>query len=62
MEFGLLPEDIQNMKYMFASFSKIKQVVLFGSRVKGTYKEGSDIDIAICGDNLNLDDLFDISQ
>ena len=44
----------------------VEQVVLYGSRAKGSYREGSDIDLAVKGkltfDNLvkmsvNLDDL-----
>lgn len=29
------------------SSSKVKQVILYGSRARGNYKQGSDIDIAI---------------
>lgn len=31
---------------------EITQVVLFGSRAKGNYKQGSDVDLAIQGDRI----------
>lgn len=33
-----------------------EEIILFGSRAKGNYREGSDIDIALKGKNLTLDD------
>ena len=36
------------------------KVILFGSRAKGTNSPGSDIDLAITGSSLNLDDLLQI--
>ena len=33
------------------------KVVLFGSRAKGVYREGSDIDLAFQGTNLSADEL-----
>jgi len=32
----------------------VKKAILFGSRAKGNYKEGSDIDLAIVGDEKKL--------
>jgi len=34
------------------------KVVLFGSRAKGNFKAGSDIDIALFGDSLKVNDLL----
>lgn len=47
--FGLRDEDIEQIKKILIS-NKIKKAILFGSRAKGNYKVGSDIDIAIEGD------------
>ncbi len=47
--FGLRDEDIEQIKKILMS-NKIKKAILFGSRAKGNYKVGSDIDIAIEGD------------
>ena len=40
--------------WVFQSFPEIEQVILYGSRAKGTNKPGSDIDLTIKGKNLNL--------
>jgi len=37
---------------------RIDKGIIFGSRAKGNYKDGSDIDIAIKGENLKLDDIL----
>ena len=36
-----------------AEFPEIEQAVIFGSRAMGNYRKGSDIDIAIMGQNIN---------
>jgi predicted nucleotidyltransferase len=35
-----------------ADFDEIVEVVLFGSRAKGNYKPGSDVDLAVKGDRV----------
>ena len=52
---GLSEHDIQNMMATARDFAQVQQLVLFGSRAKGNYKPGSDIDLAIkCrGDNYD---------
>jgi predicted nucleotidyltransferase len=39
---------------------KVDSVILFGSRAKGTFSNGSDIDIALKGENIVLNDLLDL--
>ena len=39
---------------------RVKSAYLFGSRAIGTYKENSDIDIALTGDALTLTDIADL--
>lgn len=41
----------------FAAFPSIKQVLLFGSRSMNTYREGSDIDICLKGDEISSGDI-----
>lgn len=50
MNFGLESELIIKLKSIFRQFPEIEKVVIFGSRAKGNYKVGSDIDLAIIGD------------
>jgi predicted nucleotidyltransferase len=38
----------------------VEEAYLFGSRAKGNFKNGSDIDIAIEGDGLILHNILDI--
>lgn len=54
MEYGLSRKNISEIKRVFESFKEVKEAVLYGSRAKGNYKSGSDIDIALKGEKLNL--------
>lgn len=37
---------------VFGQFQEIEQVLIFGSRAKGNCRPGSDIDLALKGDNV----------
>lgn len=43
---------------MLAETPRIERAVLFGSRAKGTFKPGSDIDIALLGNDISFADLL----
>ena len=45
--FGFKKGDMENIVQALAKFSEIKKAVIFGSRAKGNYQAGSDVDIAI---------------
>jgi len=60
-KYGLSEADLQNIVTVFKSNDRISSVILFGSRAKGTYNPGSDIDLALKGDNLNLNDILEAS-
>lgn len=49
--FGLPQKTIDELLAYFKTKPEIEKVVIFGSRAKGTYKNGSDIDFAIWTDN-----------
>jgi len=53
MKFGLKQTTIDAINTVFRSFPEIEQVIIYGSRAKGTYKNGSDIDLTFKGNNLN---------
>ncbi|WP_427338041.1 nucleotidyltransferase domain-containing protein [Caloranaerobacter sp. DY30410] len=55
MSFGLTESDIDYIKKTIEKFSEIEKAVIFGSRAKGDYKLGSDVDIAIFGENITFD-------
>ncbi len=48
-EFGLRQKDMDYMIRLFVGMPAIEKVVLFGSRSKGTFEKGSDVDIAVQG-------------
>jgi len=62
MNTGLATEDIKNIQAVFASFPEVEEAILYGSRAKGTYREGSDIDICLAGGRLNLSVINTITQ
>lgn len=51
--FGLPDITIKELLDYFSGKSDIEKVLIFGSRAKGTYRTGSDIDFAIITDNHN---------
>lgn len=55
MNYGLRNDDIQYIKRTISKFPEIEKAILFGSRAKGNYQQGSDIDLAIYGDGLDID-------
>ena len=61
MQYGLKKESIEKVNRIFAQYHKIEEVILYGSRAKGNYKPGSDIDLTLKGKELNLKLLNKIS-
>lgn len=55
-EFGLSSEDVSRIQNILATCPGIKKGYIFGSRVMGTHRPGSDIDIALSGEDLTLQD------
>ncbi len=49
-EFGLSEESTKWIRRCIRVFPEIDEVIIFGSRAKGTSKPGSDIDLAIKGE------------
>ena len=62
MNCGLKKEIIVNINTVFAHHPEIQQVILYGSRAKGNYRNGSDIDLTMRGENLNLNHLTTVSN
>ncbi len=51
--FGLSPKVIGAIRQILADFPGVERAVIYGSRAKGNYKNGSDIDLTLVGDSLN---------
>ncbi len=62
MTFGLSENTIASILNTFLQFPEVDEAVLYGSRAKGNYKNGSDIDITLKGAKLNLSLLAQISS
>lgn len=50
---GIADAHWQQILPLFRKHPNITDVTLYGSRAKGTFREGSDIDLAIKGDNIS---------
>lgn len=60
MKYGLTDNFISTIEEIFKKNNKITKLIIYGSRAKGTYKLGSDIDLAIVGD-ISLEELNKIA-
>jgi len=58
--YGISQGALDKIKAVLFSMQGVEQVILYGSRAKGNYKEGSDIDLTVKG-NLAFDDLAKMS-
>lgn len=54
MSFGLRATDLRYIMDTLKKFPEIKKAAIFGSRAKGNYKPGSDVDIAIWGEEVTF--------
>ena len=54
MKYGLEDITIKKIQDVFAAFPQVEKIILYGSRAKDTYKNGSDIDLTIKGENIDL--------
>ena len=62
MQYGLDDNIFNQIGEIFGKYQDIEKVILFGSRAKGSYKKGSDIDIAIVSKSMDLKTLHDIEN
>lgn len=61
MKFGLKEDVLANICKVFSFFSERDKAIIYGSRAKGNYKNGSDIDLTLFGEKLNLSVINKIS-
>ena len=63
LRFGLKEATVQKIGVVLAHYPPVEKAVLYGSRAKGNYKNGSDIDLTLCGGaDLTLNVLYRISD
>jgi predicted nucleotidyltransferase len=56
--FGLSPEAFDQIIAIVSQCPAVEQAILFGSRAAGTYKTGSDVDLAVRGKDLGFQDIL----
>jgi predicted nucleotidyltransferase len=54
MMFGLKTETINAIQEVFTNYPEVEKSILYGSRAKGNYRPGSDIDLTLLGEKLTL--------
>ena len=62
MRFGLPQKDIGKICGIFVQHPEIDRVILYGSRAKGNFKRGSDIDLTLIGELIDLNRLLQIDN
>jgi len=60
--YGLSERDEQAILGIFQKYPEIDNVLIFGSRAKGVFHKGSDIDLAIVGEQISCNILQQIKD
>lgn len=62
IQFGLKQEDIDKINHVFATYNGIDSVIIYGSRAKGNFKVGSDIDLTIIENSISFPKFLEIEN
>ncbi len=62
LRFGLTESTIAAINGVFAACPQVERVILYGSRAKGTQRNGSDIDLTIVGKEVTHDQLLALAN
>ena len=62
MEFGLSPATLSTVRAILARHPAVESAILYGSRAKGNFKPGSDIDLTLTGSALDYAELTSIQE
>lgn len=58
LDHGLPQHALERLRDVFRQWPQVERVILYGSRAKGTYRRGSDIDLCVVGEDLGVVDLL----
>jgi predicted nucleotidyltransferase len=58
--FGLEADDMETIQFILAAHPAVETAVLYGSRARGNFKPGSDIDLVLAGKNLTDQIVLDV--
>lgn len=61
MKWGLSEKSINSINSILEKFPAVEKAVLYGSRAKGNFRTGSDVDLTLFGKDLNSDIQFKIA-
>ena len=61
MKYGLNESIIARINTVFSRWPGVQSVILYGSRAKGNYSPGSDIDLTIVGDTVTQSESLKIA-
>ena len=53
MKFGLSDSTIDKLQEVFRRYAEVDEVIIYGSRANGNFRNGSDIDITVKGNRIN---------
>jgi predicted nucleotidyltransferase len=59
--FGLLDSDLEKIVSVLSNHAKVERAYIFGSRAKGNFKNESDVDLALKGDEMDFDTVSQVS-
>lgn len=59
--FGLERTVIEKINSIFFHYPAVEKAIVYGSRAKGTYRVGSDIDLTLIGHLLDYEQLINIA-
>ena len=60
--YGLDDKVVEKIRAVFSHYPGIEQAILYGSRAKGNYRNGSDIDLTFIGNGLSPETLYRLDQ
>jgi len=60
--FGLPPATLDKLNSVFVQHNAIDAVLIYGSRAKGSYRAGSDIDLTIKGSEISFAEFMQIKD
>lgn len=60
--FGLNKEDIKTITAVISKRHEVEEALIFGSRAKGNFRNGSDVDIVLKGGNITRNTILTISS
>jgi len=62
LDCGIEEEEINEIIQVLRQYAEVEEAILYGSRAKGNFRPGSDIDLSLKGEGLYTSLLFEIEN